>query len=392
MDGRKCSWYLEALAVDDGGARLVILGLGDPHLLEGGEGGEDGTTDPDGVLALWGSNNLDLHGGGGKGGELLGHALGNAGVHGGTTRHDDVGVEVAADINIALHDGLEGAVVDTRGLLADEGRLEEHLRAAEALVANDDDVAIGKLVGLLKGRGLGSGLDLLVVVKGDVGELLLDVADNFTLGGGGEGVATLGEDLHEEIGEVTASKVKTNDGVGESVTLIDGHGVGDTVTRVKHAAGGAAGGIEGKDGLDVDVHGGDVEGLEHDLGHALTVSLGVERSLSEEDGVLLGGDTELVVEGVVPDLLHIVPVGHNTVLNGVLEGENTSLGLGLVTDVGILLVHANHDSRVAGATNDGREHGAWSIISSETGLAHTGAVINDECLNVLFCHFRSLRR
>ena len=34
---------LEALAVDDGGSGFVVLGLGDPHGLEGGEGGEDGT-------------------------------------------------------------------------------------------------------------------------------------------------------------------------------------------------------------------------------------------------------------------------------------------------------------------------------------------------------------
>ena len=40
---------LEALAVDDGGAALVVLLLGDPHLLEGGEGGQDGSSDPDGV-------------------------------------------------------------------------------------------------------------------------------------------------------------------------------------------------------------------------------------------------------------------------------------------------------------------------------------------------------
>ena len=59
------------------------------------------------------------------------------------------------------------------------------------------------------------------------------------------------------------------------------------------------------------------------LGHLLPVGLGVEGSLSQEDGVLLGGDTELVVEGVVPDLLHVIPVGHDTVLNGVLEGQDT---------------------------------------------------------------------
>ncbi len=37
---------LEALPVDDGRARLIVLLLGDPHLLEGGERGQDGATDP----------------------------------------------------------------------------------------------------------------------------------------------------------------------------------------------------------------------------------------------------------------------------------------------------------------------------------------------------------
>ena len=72
------------------------------------------------------------------------------------------------------------------------------------------------------------------------------------------------------------------------------------------------------------------------------VGLGVEGSLCQKDGVLLGGDTQLVVEGVMPDLLHVVPVGDNTVLDGVLEGKDTSLGLGLITDVGVLVAHTNH--------------------------------------------------
>src|SRR3989338_8074046 len=72
---------LKALAMDDGRSRLVVLLLGDPHLLEGGERGQDGTSDPDRVLALWGSNDLDLHGGRGEGSELLLHAVSNAGEH-----------------------------------------------------------------------------------------------------------------------------------------------------------------------------------------------------------------------------------------------------------------------------------------------------------------------
>jgi len=49
---------LEALPVDDGWAGLIVLLLADPHLLEGGQGGQDGATDPDGVFALRGSNDL----------------------------------------------------------------------------------------------------------------------------------------------------------------------------------------------------------------------------------------------------------------------------------------------------------------------------------------------
>ncbi|KAE9412064.1 hypothetical protein Angca_000822, partial [Angiostrongylus cantonensis] len=97
--------------------------------------------------------------------------------------------------------------------------------------------------------------------------------------------------------------------------LVDGHSVRHTVTGVEHDTGGTAGGVQREHGLDGDVHGGRVEGLEHDLSHLLAVGLGVEGGLSEEDGVLLGGNAELVVEGVVPDLLHVVPVGHDAVLN-----------------------------------------------------------------------------
>ncbi len=372
--------HLEALAVDDGGARLLVLLLGDPHGGEGGERRENGTTDPDGVLALRGSNNLGLDGLGGEGGELLGDAVSETIEHSGTTGEDDVVVEILANINVALVDGLEDGAVDTLELKTNEGRLEEELRAAETLVADGDDVAIGKLVRLLALVGaLGLG-QLSLVVLSDVGETLLDVTDNLTLGGGGEGVATLGEDLDHVVSEVTAGKVETLDGVGESITLIDGDGVGDTITRVHDDTGGAAGSVEGKDGLNGDVGGGDAEGVEHDLNHLLTVGLGVEGGLSKEDGVLLGGNTELVEEGVVPDLLHIVPVGDDTVLNGVLDGEDTTLGLGLITDVSILLAHTNHGRVVAGTADNGREDGAGSVITGETGLAHTGTVVNNESL------------
>merc|ERR1711926_42911 len=262
---------LEALAVNNGGSTLIVLLLGDPHLLEGGQGGQDGATDPYGVLPLRGSDDLDLDGGGSQGGDLLLHSVGDTGVHGGATGHDGVGVQVLTDVNVALHDGGVGGLVDAAGLHSEEGRLEESLGAPESLVADGDDLAVGKLVGLLEGGGSSSGGHLLLEVKGDIAELLLDVSDDLALGSGGERVASLGEDLHQVVGQLTSGEVKTEDGVGKGITFIDGDGVGDTISGVHDDTGGTARGVQGEDSLDGDVHGGHVEGLEHDLGHLLTV-------------------------------------------------------------------------------------------------------------------------
>merc|ERR1712180_575454 len=116
------------------------------------------------------------------------------------------------------------------------------------------------------------------------------------------------------------------------------------------------------------------------------LGLGVEGGLSQEDGLLLGGNAELVVEGVVPDLLHVVPVGDDSVLDGVLQGKDPPLGLGLVTDVGVLLSHADHDTLVTGTSNDGGEDGPGGVVSGEAGLAHAGAIVADKRSNVLVTH------
>merc|ERR1719376_60072 len=85
---------LEAFAVNDSGAGLVVLLLGDPQLLEGGEGS------PDGVFPLGRSDDLDLHGGRSQGGDLLLHTIGDTGVHGGAAGKDGVGVEILAEIDV----------------------------------------------------------------------------------------------------------------------------------------------------------------------------------------------------------------------------------------------------------------------------------------------------
>ena len=209
---------LEALSVDDARARLIILLLGDPHLLEGGEGGKDGTSDPDRVLPLRGSNDLDLNGRWSKGSDFLLHAISNTRVHGGASGHDSVGIEILTDVNITLHDGVVGGLMDTTRLHTQEGRLEESLRGTEPLIANGDNLAIRQLIGLLKGGGGSSSGHLLLEVKSNIAELLLDVTDNLTLSSGGERVTSLSQDLHQVVGQVAASQVQSEDGVGKGIT------------------------------------------------------------------------------------------------------------------------------------------------------------------------------
>jgi hypothetical protein len=70
----------------------------------------------------------------------------------------------------------------------------------------------------------------------------------------------------------------------------------------------------------------------------------------------------------MPDLLHVIPVAHNTMLDWVFQREDTSLGLCLITNIGILLSHSYHNTSVPRAANYARENSPWCIISGETSL------------------------
>merc|ERR1719238_1685782 len=320
----------------------------------------------DGVFPLWWSNDLDLNGGWSQGSDLLLHTVSNTRVHGGATRHDGVGIKI-------LHDGVVGGLMDAAGLHAKEGRLEEGLRGTEPLITNGNDLAIGKFIRLLKGGGGSSSGHLLLEVKGNIAELLLDVTDNLTLSGGGERITTLSEDLHEVVGELTASQVQTEDVMGKSITLIDGNSVGDTITRVHDNTSGTTRGIQGEDSLDGNIHGGHVEGLEHDLGHLFTIGLGVKGSFSQEDGLFLRGNAEFIVESVMPDLLHVIPVGDDTMFNWVFEGKDTSLGLGFISNIGVFLTHTNHHTLMAGKTALGASSPAKPALHMPEPLSTTRA-------------------
>uniref|UniRef100_A0A8C0IZE3 Actin n=1 Tax=Chelonoidis abingdonii TaxID=106734 RepID=A0A8C0IZE3_CHEAB len=218
-------------------------------------------------------------------------------------------------------------------------------------------------------------------------KILTESAHNFPFGRGGEAVASLRQDLHEVVGQITTSQVQTQDGMGQGVALVDWHCVGNPIPRVHDNTCGTPRGIQGQHSLDSHIHSWGVEGLKHDLRHLLSVGLGIQGGFSEQDWVLLRGNPQLIVEGMVPDLLHVIPIGDNAMLDWILQGEDPSLALGLITHIAVFLPHTHHDTLVPGASHDGREHSSRGIIPSKASFAHPRAIINNEGSNFFISHF-----
>jgi len=58
--------------------------------------------------------------------------------------------------------------------------------------------------------------------------------------------------------------------------------------------------------------------------------------------------------------------------------------LGFVSDVAVFLAHTHHHSLMPGATDDGREDSTRRVVSCESGFAHTGSVVNNQCGDFIF--------
>jgi len=193
--------------------------------------------------------------------------------------------------------------MNTTAFETQDRRLEESLGSAETLITNGDNLTVRKLIGLFQAGALAGSLNLLLEVESDVAKLLLDITDDFSLGGSGEGVATLSQNLHKIVGKIATSHINTGNSVRKGETLVDRDNVSNTITRIEDDTSGTTGSVERKNGLDGDVEGRGVESLEHDLGHLLSVGLRIDGSLSKQNWMFLWGDTKLVVESMMPNLL-----------------------------------------------------------------------------------------
>lgn len=190
------------------------------------------------------------------------------------------------------------------------------------------------LIGLHQDGSISGETLLEIEVASDVAELLLDLTDSLKVSRAVKVVSAELEELDEVVGDITTGDVETVGQVRERETLVDGDDVGDTITRVHDDSGEKTLGVQDEHGLDGDVDAGEAIGLEHLLHHLFSVSLGVHGRLGQEDLALAGVDLELLVEGVIVEVTHVLPVPDDTVVEGITDVKHR-------TDLGGLISH--HD-------------------------------------------------
>lgn len=117
---------------------------GDPYILKLGETGENGASDPDAELPLWGVDDSDFDCAGRQGGDFLEKTVLHADEHHIASAEHYIAVEVLSDVQVALHDALEGLLVQPAVFLLQLGGLEEGLGGLEPLAADHHFVAVGQ--------------------------------------------------------------------------------------------------------------------------------------------------------------------------------------------------------------------------------------------------------
>ena len=81
--------------------------------------------------------------------------------------------------------------------------------------------------------------------------------------------------------------------------------------------------------------------------------------------------SELIGEDIVPDFLHVVPVLDNTLLDGFINLENTSLLQGLISKESFNLLRSHEDTTIRGFTDNCGNDSSWDVLTSETSLHST---------------------
>lgn len=164
----------------------------------------------------------------------------------------------------------------------DETGVEDRFWGHESWSVDGDGLAVWKLVHLLVLGALCSPLFVNFWVEGDEAEIFFDLPHKLH-------PSRLAADLHDSLTSEQVDKMLSNGSPSNKVllnsmrdgeALEDRDSVGNSVARVAHQSGGPSIGVERQHSLDIYKQAIDLEGLEHEFCHLLSVRLRVEWGLS----------------------------------------------------------------------------------------------------------------
>ncbi len=129
-----------------------------------------------------------------------------------------------------------------------------------------------------------------------------------------------------------------------------------------------------------------IECFKHDLCHFFSICFWIEWSFSKKNWMFFRCNTKFIVESMMPNFFHIIPVGNNAMFNGIFKSKNTPFWLCFITYIWIFLTHTNHNTLMTGSTNNWWKYCTWSIITSKTGFTHATTIINNKCCYIVVTH------
>mmetsp|Transcript_89245 Transcript_89245/g.178366 ORF Transcript_89245/g.178366 Transcript_89245/m.178366 type:complete len:261 (-) Transcript_89245:560-1342(-) len=160
-------------------------------------------------------------------GDVLLQAGGQAGVHGGAPREDDVLVVCRPRVHVRLLDHAENHLPDPArlGLHVDEVGVEQRFRRLEPLPPQLDHPPVGESERLLQHRGFLREFPLRFDVARHVAVLLLDLPHGLEVGRAVERVAPQQQQLDQVVGDVPPRHVEAGNQVLGHEPFVHGHHV-----------------------------------------------------------------------------------------------------------------------------------------------------------------------
>ena len=156
-------------------------------------------------------------------------------------------------------------------------------------------------------------------------EFLFYFPHNLKIGCAIEGISSHVQQLRQVVGNMAAGDVEPFESGFDDIAVEDRETVSDTIASIQEQGSDQPLSIQGHQSLIAVLQTPDIELFEHYFHHANFIGHWVHYRFGEEDGPALGVSHSDLVEGVLKEDFHVLPVFDDALLSGVAELQQGSI-------------------------------------------------------------------